>query len=158
MKKGNTDPSQVLDASSPGDGLGNPAAVIAVASFIPWKFLISTAVVCGIIVYAVSSFKKRFIKREEVSRYGPANISDGEARGKADAIHKAMLGFGNGFEIVRENLANLNYNGFVKVYNAFGNREDNIPGTEDMNLVEWFIDQFDTEDLNELRVIVSGAF
>lgn len=155
MKKGKNIPA-VIDAPTP-TGMGNPA-VIAVASVIPWGFLIKTVVLLGIGYYAINSFKKRFVKKDEVPRWGPANISDGQARSKADAIHKAMLGWGNGFEIVRENIAGLNYNGWVKVYNAFGNREDSIPGNDDMNIVEWFIDQFDTQELNELRVLVSGAF
>ncbi|MFY0481663.1 hypothetical protein ACI6PS_03585 [Flavobacterium sp. PLA-1-15] len=154
MNKGKNIPA--VKASSP-PGMGNPA-VIAVASVIPWGFLIKTGVLLGLGYYVLNSFKKRFVKKSEVERYGPASISDGEAKSKADAIHTAMLGFGNGFEIVRENIAGLNYNGWVKLYNAFGNREDSIPGNDDMNLVEWFMDQFDTQELNELRVILPGVF
>ena len=155
MIKGKNIPA--VNAPSTPTGMGNPAA-IAVATFIPWGFLIKTGVLLGIGYYVLNSFKKRFVKQEEVSKFGPANISDSQAKSKADAIHTAMLGYGNGFEIVRENIAGLNYNGWVKLFNAFGNREDSIPGNDDMNLVEWFMDQFDTQELNELRVVLPGVF
>ena len=69
-----------------------------------------------------------------------------------------MLGFGNGFEIVKTNIAGLNYNAFIKVYNAFGHRQGSIPFSDKMNMVEWFSDQFDADELTQLRFLVPNMF
>lgn len=159
MRKGKTKPSTLPTVSR--DGLGNPVAagVAATAvSQIPWGWLFRTGVIVGLVAYGINSFKKRFTRLNEVSGYNDANISYAQANMKADIIHKAMLGFGNGFKTVRENIAGLNYNGWVRLYNAFGNRADSIPGNDDMNLIEWFQDQFSNNELNELRVLVPNVF
>lgn len=155
MSKGQTNPS-ILPTSSP-DGLGNPA-LVAVASVIPWGFIVKTIVLGGIAYYAIRSFKKSFSKLNEVTSYGAANISFGQAKSKADVLHTAMRGFGNGFATVKNTIAGINYNGWVRLYNAFGNRPDNIPGTDDMNLVEWFQSEFSEDELDELRVLINNVF
>lgn len=154
--KGETNPS--IHEPSSLEGLGNPVAIAAVASVIPWGFIIKAVIVIGGTFYVINSFKKRFIKWDEVKSYPAANISVSQAMSKADIIHKAMLGIGNGFETVRENIAGLNYNGWARLYNAFGNRDDSIPGTDSMNLSEWFESQFDNDELSELRVLVPNTF
>jgi len=155
MKKGKTNPSY-LPTSSP-DGLGNPTA-IAVASQLPWAWLFKVAV-GGIVIYSViQGFKRRFVSLNEVSGYNNSNISYAQAEMKANMMHQAMRGFGNGFKIVRENIAGLNYNGWVRLYNAYGNRESTIPFSDDMNLIEWFQDQFSNSELSELRVLVPNVF
>jgi len=73
-------------------------------------------------------------------------------------MYEAMYGFGANAELVGEQLAGLNYNGWVKVYNSFGNKKGaNILG-DDMNLVEWLNDQFSEDQLQELRFVLSGVF
>lgn len=155
MNKGKTNPSSLPTSSR--DGLGNPA-LVAVASVIPWQFIIKTVAIVGIIYYGIQSFKKRFSPLNEVTAFGPANISYGQAKTKADVLHTAMKGFGNGFSTVKNTIAGINYNGWVRLYNAFGNRPDSMVGTEDMNLVEWMQDQFNENELDELRVLIQNVF
>lgn len=155
MSKGKTNPSTLPTSSH--DGLGNPA-LIAVASVVPWGFIIKTAVVVGGIYYAINSFKKSFSALNEVTSYGPANISHGQAKSKADILHVAMKGFGNGYATVKNTISGINYNGWVRLYNAFGNRPDSIPGTDDMNLVEWMQSEFSEDQLDELRVLINNVF
>ena len=143
------------------DKLGNPAVIAtAVATQIPWGWLFKVGVGCVIVYTVVGSFKNRFKSLQEVSGYQPSNISVGAAKVKANIIYQAMRGFGNGFTTVRENIAGLNYNGWVRLYNAFGNRSNNvhIPFREDKNLAEWFQDEFSVDELSELRVLVGNLF
>lgn len=140
------------------DKLGNPAVVAAIGSQIPWAWLFKVGIGCVIVYNVAGSFKKRFQSLSEVSGYQTANISIGAAKVKADIIHQAMRGFGNGFTVVRENIAGLNYNGWVRLYNAFGNRPDNIPLSEDKTLSEWFQSEFSNNELSELRVLIPGVF
>lgn len=157
MKKGKTNSSLSLPTKSRG-GLGNPLVVATVASQIPWGWIIKVAVGSFVAYRIVQSFKKRFTPLNQVSGYNKPNISFAQAEMKADVIHQAMKGFGNGFTVVRENIAGLNYNGWVRLYNAFGNREDSIIGSDDKNLIEWFQNQFSNNELSELRVLVPNVF
>lgn len=132
------------------------AVVQATASVIP--FLVKTFVLLGIGYFAYSRYTNRFVALKENSNYNPSNITNGQASSKADTIYTAMLGFGNGFEGVSANLAGLNYNAWIKLYNAFGHRASSIPFSGKMNLVEWFADQFDDEELAQLRFILPNVF
>lgn len=159
--KGKTNPART--ASSAETGLGNPAAAMAagaVASQIPWGFLIKTTVILGITGIIVYKITHRFEKRDEESDYPPANISHSQAQSRAKVIYTAMKGLGNGMEIVKANIANLNYNGWIRLYNAFGNRKGAFspPFSSGENLEEWFADQFDQDELDELRVLVPNTF
>lgn len=138
--------------------LGNPIVATAIVTQLPWSWLFKVGVGCLIVYQVIGSFKKRFKSVREVSGFQPASISIGQARVKANIIHEAMRGFGSGFDVVRQNFANLNYNGWVRLYNAFGNRPDNIPLSDDKNLVEWLQDEFNNDKLNELRVLVPNVF
>lgn len=132
------------------------AVVQATASVIP--FLIKTFVIIGIGAFAFYKYTNRFVALSENKNFQSSNITTNQAQTKAETIYNAMKGFGNGFEIVKTNIANLNYNGFVKLYNAFGHRQGSIPFSNKMNLVEWFSDQFSDEELNELRFLVPNMF
>uniref|UniRef100_UPI0040480E47 hypothetical protein n=1 Tax=Flavobacterium sp. TaxID=239 RepID=UPI0040480E47 len=132
------------------------AVVQATASVIP--FLIKTIVIVGGGLYLYYRFTNRFISLKENPNYPVSNITNNQAQTKAESIYNAMLGFGNGFEIVKTNIAGLNYNAFIKVYNAFGNRQGSIPFSDKMNIVEWFTDQFDESELNQLRFLVPNMF
>lgn len=138
--------------------LGNPIVAASIATQIPWAWLFKVGVGCVIVYSVVGSFKKRFQPLSEVSHFNPSNISLGQAKVKANIIHQAMRGFGNGFTTVRENIAGINYNGWIRLYNAFGARPDSIPLSEDKNLVEWFQEEFNLEELSELRVLVGKLF
>lgn len=156
MNKGKNNPSTLPTSSL--DGLGNPVIVAAAVSQIPWKFIFTTVVVVVGFNYAIKSFKKRFSPLNEVTSYGQANISFGQAKSKADILHVAMKGFGNGYATVKNTIAGVNYNGWVRLYNAFGNRPDSLPGTDDMNLVEWMQSEFSEDQLDELRVLINNVF
>jgi hypothetical protein len=132
------------------------AVVQATASVIP--FLIKTLVIVGGGMYLYYRFTNRFVSLKENSNYPVSNITNNQAQTKAETIYNSMLGFGNGFEVVKTNIAGLNYNAFIKVYNAFGNRQGSIPFSDKMNMVEWFSDQFDEEELTELRFLVPNMF
>ena len=114
--------------------------------------------VAGVAYIAYRSYSKRFIKLKLNPNWPAANISDAQAEAKADAIYKAMYGVGADHQAVASQIAKLNYNAWVKVYNFFGNRQGVTPLSESMNLVQWLNDQFDEEELNELRLLVNGVF
>jgi len=164
-------------------GLGNPAAMAAISSEAGQKaiasanaradaaaqsagkiaedvipFIIKSVLIGGAIWYGVRLYTKRFVKMGTNPNYPAANVSDGQAAARASAMYEAMYGFGANAELVGEQLAGLNYNGWVKVYNSFGNKKGaNILG-DDMNLVEWLNDQFSEDQLQELRFVLSGVF
>lgn len=130
--------------------------VKATASVIP--FLIKTIVIVGGGLYLWHRYTNRFVSLKENPNYPVSNITNNQAVTKAETIYNAMLGFGNGFEIVRSNIAGLNYNAFIKVYNAFGSRQGSIPFSSKMNMVEWFGDQFSESELAQLRFLVPNMF
>ncbi|RDI07044.1 hypothetical protein [Flavobacterium sp. AG291] len=160
-------------------GLGNPA-VLAVASspagqqaisnisetqrkvtdagiqILPFVFKTLFVAGCGYVAYRL--WTDRFIKLGTNPNWPASNINDAQADARAEAIYQAMVGFGADKDAVAMNIAGLNYNGWVKVYNAFGNREGILPFSKEMNLVEWINDQFSGDDLLELRVILPGVF
>lgn len=152
-------------ASSPDRGLkaieiSTPQTEIIkqTASVIP--FLIKTAVVGGLIWYAYSRFTNRFVKLPENPKYPKANISDSQAKTRADAIASSLAFFdwqGDEFSITSQNLAGLNYNGFVKVYNAFGKQKGHL-FAGDLNLIEWINDQFTPYEVSQLSLLLGGAF
>ena len=132
------------------------AVVNATASVIP--FFLKSAFVLTVGYVAYNKWTNRFVAAKEAPYYPAANITTSQAQTKADAIHVAMKGIGNGFQIVAANIAGLNYNGWIRVYNAFGNRQGVIPFSSKMNLTEWFADQFNEEELAQLRFLVPNVF
>ncbi|WNM19278.1 hypothetical protein [Flavobacterium capsici] len=126
-----------------------------VASVLP--FLIKFAVVgtAGYLIYR--SWSNRFVKISENSNYPQANVSLAVAKSKADAIEGSMGWFTTDYNTVAAQLTGLNYNGFVRVYNAFGKRRGQLFGGQ-LNLIEWLQDQFRGEDLTKLSFLLNGAF
>lgn len=145
--------------------LGNPALIAQAvsnsevakqtASVIP--FVIKTAIVCGIAWYAYHRFTNRFVKLKEKSNYPTSNVTDAQAKSRADAISGSIDWFSNSFDTVADSLAGLNYNGFVKVYNAFGHQTGTLLGG-DLNLVEWIRNQFTDYEIAQLSALQNGAF
>ncbi len=154
MNKGNTNPS-ILPTSS-RDGLGNPA-LIAVASVIPWGFIIKTLFLLGLGYFAYTKFANRFVKRKFNSNYPDANISDAQAEARANSIADSIKWFSNDYENVELQLAGLNYNGFIKLYNAFGKQTGTLLGGE-LDLVEWIRNQFKDYQILKLSALQNGAF
>ncbi len=120
-------------------------------------FLLKTIVVVGIGYYAYEKFVNRFQELKYNSNYPPANISDAQAETRAAGIYSSITLFGNSVQNVAANLKDVNYNGFVKIYNAFGKHTGTLLGGE-LNLVEWLNNQFDTEQMAQLRFLVPGLF
>lgn len=125
------------------------------ASVIP--FLIKTIVIGGIAWYVYDRFTNRFIKLKENPNYPASNITDAQAKGRADAIAGSIGWFSNSFDTVADNLAGLNYNGFIKVYNAFGHQTGTLLGG-DLNLIEWIRNQFTDYEVQQLSSLQNGAF
>lgn len=130
--------------------------VKATTSVIP--FLVKTLVVVAVGGYIYYRYTNRFISLKENTSYPTSNITNNQASTRAETIYNAMKGIGNGFEIVKTNIAGLNYNGFIKLYNAFGQKQGSIPFSSEMNLIEWFSDQFNESELTQLRFLVNNMF
>lgn len=132
------------------------AVVQATASTIP--FLIKTVVVLAIGGYIYYKFTNRFRSLNENPNYEQSNITESQAKTKAESIFSAMYGFGGNYSLVAQNLAGVNYNGFVRIYNAFGLRQGAIPFSEKMNMIQWFADEFNDSELEQLRFLVGRNF
>ncbi len=149
-------PALVAGAVVASNKINNSEIVKQTASVIP--FLIKFAVVGGVGYFVYTSFVKRFRKIEGNSNLQPANISEGEAQTRANSIYAALYGFGNDFNTVSQNLSGLNYNGWVRLYNAFGNRAGANPFSSKTDLVWWLNDQFSQDELMQLRFILPNVF
>ena len=135
----------------------NPTITVVreTASVIP--FLIQTAVVCGIGYYIYYRFTTRFIKLKENANYPVANVSQAQAKSRADTIVGAIGWFSNSFNTVADQLAGLNYNGFIRVYNEFKHQRGTLLAGE-LNLIEFLQNQFDKQELAQLSSLQNGAF
>lgn len=154
-------------------GLGNPALVATVLTSPQGQAVIKktqedsqkavktgftilkvlfVAGVLGFVYVKFFSFKKL----TEDTRYKPSNVNVTQAKARAEAIYTALLGFGANYQAVENNLIGLNHNGFIRVYNEFGERRSAT--LSKMNLVEWLQDQFSVDDIVKLRFIIKGFF
>lgn len=127
------------------------------------KGLLGIAIIGGVGYFAYNKIFNGFKSISEDPQYMPSNVSTGVAKVKAEAIYNAMYGAGNGFTMVKAilqyvNGERINHNGFIRVYNAFGKRNGQIPFSKKMTLTEWFIDQFSESELLELRLIIKDFF
>lgn len=152
--------------------LGNPAAVAVAASPAGQKaiektidiipFLLKGLILAGLGYFVYYKITHKFDKLALNPNYPPANISDASAQSRAEAIYTAMYGAGNGFETVKQQINGVNFNGFTKIYNAFGIRKSFnhivLINKSEGNLIEWFYDQFSPGELAELRFLVAGIF
>ncbi|SDZ90854.1 hypothetical protein SAMN05443667_101251 [Flavobacterium gillisiae] len=142
--------------------LGNPLAVVAGAKVVEKSaeaipFLIKLFTVLGVAYYAYSKYTNRFVKRKENSAYSAANLSYAQAKSRADAIYGSISTFSNDFENVSRQIAGLNYNGFVRVFNAFEHKKGTLFGG-DLNLEEWCYNQFTNYQMQQLSFLLGGAF
>lgn len=110
----------------------------------------------GLLALLYYKVLKGFSKIKEDTRYKPSNIGITEAKSRAEAIYTALLGFGANFATVESNLTGLNHNGFIRVYNEFGERRSTT--LVKMNLIEWLQDQFKKDDIVKLRFLIKGFF
>lgn len=140
------------------NSIGNPAvstALIKATDVLPWLIKFAVVGTTGYLIYR--SYSNRFQKLKEVSNYPAANISFAQAQSRADAISGSISLFSNDINNVANQLTGLNYNGFIRVYNAFGKKKGTYLGG-DLNLVEWLQNQFNKEQLQELSFLLNGAF
>lgn len=165
MKKKNATiqpPVQVMTASAQTGGLRgiediDPRVTVVkeAASVIP--FVIKTVIIGGIVYFVYRSYTNRFVKLKENNNYPVANISMAQAKTRADAIYGSIGWFSNSFDTVADNMAGLNYNGFVRLYNAFGHHTGTF-FSGDLNLVEWIKNQFDEQEVQSLSLLNNGTF
>lgn len=151
--------------------LSNPALMLAAskakeseaskqaASTIP--FLIKAAVITGIVTVGgvvIYNSVTKFKKWPEVSNYSPANVTFSQAKAKAASIKEALgfMGIGNDFETISQQLANVNYNGFVRIYNAYNVDGNFVTGYRDM--IEALNAKLNNEQILQLRFLLGGQF
>lgn len=156
------------------EALGNPAIIAAALSTEAGQKAINKgvdatgkAVSLGFTILKVGIFflagyvvyKKvfpHFKKVKEDSRYHPANVTETGARQRAENLFTAMQGIGADFNKTSSNLKGLNHNGFIRVYNEFGERRG--ADFKKQNLTEWIYDQFSKSEITELKFITNNAF
>lgn len=136
---------------------GDPRVTVIeqTASVIPW--LIKFAVVGTVGYFVYRAYTNRFENLKENKNYAPSNITEAQAETRADAIYASIGWFTNDFENVKAQFVGLNYNAIIKLYNAFGKQTGTLLGGE-LNLFEWCKNQFDSEEMAQLRFITGGAF
>ncbi|HEX8269766.1 MAG TPA: hypothetical protein VF581_07730 [Flavobacterium sp.] len=125
------------------------------ASAIP--FLIKTAVIGAILFVVYGKYTKRFQPWDEKPQYGPANITEAQAQSKAEIIANSDTTFGNDFQAVSSAMAGLNYNGFVRLHNAFGKQSASFFG-EELDLIGWLKDNFNDYEMQQLSTLTNGVF
>lgn len=146
--------------------LGNPALATVLATpegrqaatkTIDLVFTVIKVGLLGLTGYIV--YKKifnSFNKMVENPNFKPANVTIQGAEARAENLYRAMVGPGSNFDKVASNLRGLNYNGFARVYNSFGERRG--ADMRKQNLIEWLYDQFDSSEIKELKFITNNAF
>lgn len=119
--------------------------------------MIKLGAVTALVVVGYRIYTNRFVNIKESSSEPPANISLAQAKTRADSIAGSITTFGNDFRNVSTQLTGLNYNGFVRVYNAFGHHRGTLLGG-DLNLIEWLQNQFDSFQMKQLSFLLNGRF
>lgn len=142
--------------------LGNPIAAVAGVKAIEQAstalpFLIKLGAVTALVVVGYRIYTNRFVNIKESSSEPPANISMAQAKTRADSIAGSISNFSNDFKNVSTQLTGLNYNGFVRVYNAFGHHRGTLLGG-DLNLIEWLQNQFNSFQMKQLSFLLNGRF
>lgn len=140
--------------------LGNPVdagstIIEKSAEVIP--FLIKFAVLGGVAYFAYRSYTNRFVKRQEDASLPNANVSYAQAQSRANAIYSSIGWFSNDFANVSRQISGLNYNGFIRVYNAFGHKKGTLLGG-DLDLEQWCANQFTAYEVQQLSFLLGGAF
>lgn len=159
---------RVRDTASSARGLRNslPAVVSAGPDVVKSTgkiaeqtvpFIIKTLFVLGLVAVGLSLYNNRFVEWSLRGDLKPANISDAEAQARAATIHNSVGFVYDSFDSVYQALSGLNYNGFVKVYNAFGRRSLTGIGDGD-TMVDFIISHYSNEEILQLKMLLNGAF
>lgn len=130
-------------------------ALDAAISVVP--FVLKTVFIFGVGWLAIRMYKNRFTAMKYRSDLPVSNITDGQAKARASAIGGSINLFDNSFENVVNNIRGLNYNGFVKLYNAFGHQTGSLFSGE-LDLIEWVNNQFTDSQIQQLRFLMGGQF
>ena len=130
------------------------------ASVIPWLIKFAVVGIVGYIGY--KSFVNRFKNKSENPAFPKANITQAEAQTRADSIANAGSfnipgSMGSQFSTTSDMISGLNYNGFIRLYNAFGEHSGLNPFKK-MNLIEFIQDQFSAYEIKQLSFLQNGAF
>ncbi|MBA0884923.1 hypothetical protein [Flavobacterium undicola] len=150
MEKGLKNPAFVAYASSPqGQKTIEKTADLGFTIF-------KIGLIGGVALFAYFKIFKGFKKIQEDKRYKPSNINTTQAKARSEAIYTALLGAGANYNTVENNLTGLNHNGFIRLFNEFGERRSAT--LVKMNLVEWLQDQFNEADIAKLRFLIKGFF
>lgn len=107
--------------------------------------------------WGYKKYTNRFIKRKEKSIYPDANVSFAQAQARANAIYSSIGLFSNDFANVSRQISGLNYNGYIRVYNAFGQKTGTLLGG-DLDLEQWCANQFTPYEVQQLSFLLGGEF
>ena len=124
------------------------------ATVIPW--LIKFAIIAGTAYYLYSRYTNKFSAMQEITTYPKANVTTLEAQSRAEAVYGSMGYFTDDLQTALSALSGLNYNGFVRVYNAFGKRTGRLLGGN-LDLVA-FIHQQYPDDIDKFKFLFNGTF
>lgn len=125
------------------------------ATVIPFVLKIAIVTAIGAIVYY--KITTRFVEKKEISKYGPANITMAQADAAASNIVASVGLFSTDYQMVASSLAGLNYNGFIRVYNAFGHRTGAASGVK-RDMISWLYSVYSDYEMEQLSSINGGAF
>jgi hypothetical protein len=151
------DTKRSLASSKSGlSGITSSPAIIDKGADLAVWFIKGTIVIGGLYLL-YRSYTNRFVKLKENSNYPLANVTVAQAKNRADAIGASIGWVSNDFDQVSQNLAGLNYNGFIRVYNEFGHQTGTLLGG-DLNLIEWIKNQFSEYEVSQLSTLLNGAF
>ena len=106
---------------------GAASAIIAQSAVENNKKAITTTINIGFILFGVAVVGVGFTAFYFLywkNRFRPMKYNQyAAAVAKANALYEAMKGAGTDEKTIKNALRNVNYNGYVDVYNAFGKRE-----------------------------------
>jgi hypothetical protein len=155
MKQGLSNPVLLALATPQGQkALANVSQVQSKAIDLGFSILkISLFCLGGYLVYR--KITNAFRSRKENGNYRPANISEAMAKVRAENLFKAMFGASHDFNAMLKNLSGLNYNGYTRVFNAFGERRG--ADLKKQNLTQWIYDQCNATELAQLKFATNNA-
>lgn len=156
-KTGKTIPAK--SGASSSVGMGNPVVAGEVirqtASVIP--FVIKTAIILAISGFIYYKYTNRFVEMKFNKDWEDSNVTDSQAESRAAAIAQSIGIVSNDYDTVERSLSGLNYNGFIKVFNAFGQQTGTLLGGK-LNLIEWIRNQFSDYQILKLSALQNGVF
>lgn len=110
----------------------------------------------------------KFLKKDEPPKldtnkdYPPSTLNQVQALAIADRLYAAMVISGTDEAAILKALSGLNYNDFIKVYDAFGRRQyskfwgnEGDPLTSDKHhLITWLTNELEPADIKQIEKII----